>query len=550
VAPAPFASFRLFRCSLNCIFPRPIEPLITLLRPIARSIAILALSIHAPRSLAAETASQPARPNIIAILVDDIGVGDFGFTGGKDFPTPHIDALAKDGCIFTNGYVLPSCSPTRAALMTGRYPSRFGIEDNRPLDGPRDGMDTSQVTLPTKLREAGYHTALIGKWHLGEGDRSQFAPRNRGFDEFFGYFGAAGKYVEPVLSRNGKEEVRPGYLTDLLTDEACAFLKRQHPGKDNAKDKEQPKPFFLHLAHMAAHLPQVAKPDDLARVSKDNPQLTGKRRTCAAIIRNLDDNIGRLMATLKDTGLDEKTLVFFLSDNGGEPPVLATTNGPHRGMKFDVLEGGIRVPFVVRWPGHIPAGKTFDPMVHVMDLFPTSLAAAGAPIPQNLDGVDLLPFLTNHTTPTTTTAPGTNTAANESENESEGSPQAKAKTKVPANTQTQTQTPAPAVPHARLCWIYNDHKEWRIPGRDTNLARPLRAIREGNWKLVIEGNHPPELYALDTDPGEARNLAADHPDLVTRLQQEFQKWKAGMKPQLIPDDHPMYGKYKTMKEKR
>lgn len=466
-----------------------IKPLLTLLPPLVRWVAIAIFTASVPPCLAAE----PERPNIIAILVDDIGVGDFGFSGGKDFPTPNIDALAKDSCVFTNGYVLPSCSPTRAALMTGRYPSRFGIEDNRPLDGPRDGMDTSQVTLPTKLREAGYHTALIGKWHLGKGERSQFAPRNRGFDEFFGYFGASGKYVDPVLLRNGKEEPRKGYLTDILTDEACAFLKR----------KQDDKPFFLHLAHMAAHLPQQAKPEDLARVSN----LTGKRRTAAAIIRNLDDNIGRLMATLKETGLDEKTLVFFLSDNGGEPPVLATNNGPFRGMKFDVLEGGIRVPFLVRWPGHIAQGKTYEPMVHVMDVFSTSLAAAGAAIPKNVDGVNLLPYL--------------------------GATGAKE-----------------GPPHERLCWIYNDHKEWRIPGRDTNLARPLRAIREGNWKLVIEGNNPPELYAIDTDPGEARNVAAEHADIVTRLQREFQEWKAEMKPQVIAEDHPLYGRYKTMQPKR
>jgi arylsulfatase A-like enzyme len=433
------------------------------------------------------TGAESAKPNIIAILVDDIGVGDFGYSGGKDFPTPHIDALAKDGCVFTNGYVLPSCSPTRAAMLTGRYPSRFGIEDNRPLDGPRDGMDVSEVMLPEKLRAAGYETALIGKWHLGKGDQFQFAPRNRGFDSFFGFFGASGKYINPVLSRDGVEKPQKGYITEILTDEACAFLKKKHD-----------KPFFLHLAHMAAHLPQAAKPEDLARVS----HLTGKRKMAAAIIRNLDDNIGRLMATMKETGLDEKTLVFFISDNGGEPPVLGTHNGPHRGIKFDVLEGGIRVPFIARWPGSIPNEKRFEPIVHIMDVFSTSLAAAGVPLPGNVDGVNLLPHLAG-----------------------------------------EKKDP----PHAQLCWIYNDHRQWRIPGRDTNLARPLRAIREGDWKLVMEGNDPPELYALAADPGEARNLAAGHPEIVERLKKNFQTWKAGMKPQVIPDDHPMYGRYKSMK---
>lgn len=446
----------------------------------------LLLAILAAVAGVLRVAAEPARPHIIAILVDDLGVGDFGFSGGRDIPTPNIDALAREGCIFTNGYVLPSCSPTRAALMTGRYPTRFGIEDNRPLDGPRDGMDVSEVLLPQKLRDAGYETVLIGKWHLGQGDRLEFAPQNRGFDRFFGYFGAAGRYFDPPLWRNGEERTHEGYVTDILTNEACAFLRQKHD-----------KPFFLHLAHMAAHLRQAAKAADLARVAG----LTGKRRLAAAIIRNLDDNIGRLMATLKETGLDRQTLVFFISDNGGEPPVLGTSNGPHRGMKFDVLEGGIRVPFAARWPGRIPEGRSFEPMVHITDVFATSLAAAGVPTPANVDGVDLLPFVIG-----------------------------------------ENKTP----PHEQLFWVYNDHKEWRIPGRDTNLARPLRAVREGDWKLVIEGNNPPELYALATDPGEARNLASSHPEIVERLERRLQEWKAEMKPQVLPDDHPLYGRYKRM----
>lgn len=450
--------------------------------------SLLAMVVVSAGAGSARAAEVPG-PNVIVVLVDDIGVGDFGFSGSKDIETPNIDALAKEGVVFSNGYVLPSCSPTRAALMTGRYPSRFGIEDNRPLDGPKDGMDVAEVTLADKLRGAGYETALIGKWHLGKGDRFQFAPRNRGLDSFYGYFGAAGRYVDPVLSRNGQEKQQKGYLTDLLTDEADAFLRKKHE-----------KPFFLHLAHMAAHLKQEAKPEDLARVSG----LSGKRKMAAAIIRNLDDNIGRLMKTLRETGLDEKTLVFFISDNGGEPPVLGTSNGPHRGMKFDVLEGGIRVPFVAWWKGRIPAGKTFAPMVHVMDVFSTSLAAADVPVPGNVDGVDLLPYLTEKRT---------------------------------------------GEPHERLCWIYNDHKEWRIPGRDTNLARPLRAIREGDWKLVMEGDDKPQLYALEKDPGEARDVAAENPERVERLKKSYESWKGGMKKQVIADDHPLYGRYKTMKGK-
>ena len=430
--------------------------------------------------------SAPATPNIIVILVDDIGVGDFGFTGGKDIPTPHIDRFAREGVIFSHGYAMPSCSPTRAALMTGRYPQRFGVEDNRPLDGPRDGMDRSETLLPQILREAGYVTHLVGKWHLGKGSRSEFAPRNRGFDEFFGYFGAAGAYVNPVLSRNGEEKQHAGYNTDILTDEACRVI-RSAGGK----------PFFLHLATMAAHAKQDAKPVDLARFA----HLECKRRMAAAIIGNLDENLGRLMQTLKEAGLDEQTLVFLLSDNGGEPDVLGTDNGPHRGQKFDVFEGGIRVPFAARWPGTLPAGKRFEPMVHVMDVFPTALAAAGMPAPANLDGVNLLPHVIG---------------------QKDGEP------------------------HPSLCWLFNDHKEWRIPGRDTNLARPLRAIREGTFKCVIEGTNEPELYDISQDPGESRNLAALQPERVAHLRESFDAWRAQMRPQVIPDDHPIYGRYKNM----
>ena len=229
--------------------------------------------------------------------------------------------------------------------------------------------------------------------------------------------------------------------------------------------------------------------------------LAGKRQMAAAILTNLDDNMGRLLATLKETGLDANTLLFFLSDNGGEPPVLGTSNGPHRGMKFDVLEGGIRVPFAARWPAALPAGLTYGPMVHATDVFATALAAAGIARPDNVDGVDLAPFLKGR---------------------------------------------LDGVPHERLFWLYNDHKEWRIPGRDTNLARPLRAVREGTEKLVVEGDNPPELYDLARDPGETNNLASARPARVAVLRQAYDAWRSEMRPQVIPDDHPLYGRYKTL----
>jgi arylsulfatase A-like enzyme len=289
-----------------------------------------------------------------------------------------------------------------------------------------------------------------------------------------------------VLSRNGVEKKYEGYNTDLLTDEACNYLRAHREA-----------PFFLHLAYMAAHLPQVARPQDLARVQ----HLSGVRQRGAAIIVNLDDNIGRLLDTLKQTGLDERTLLFFLSDNGAEPALLGTTNGPHRGQKFDVLEGGIRVPFALRWPGVVPPGKTYAPMVHVFDIFSTVLSAAGVGMPDGVDGVDVLPYVLGKKA---------------------------------------------GVPHRQLCWLYNDHKEWRIPGRDTNLARPLRALREENVKILIEGDNAPEFYDLDADPGEASNLAAQQMERLQRLRRDYECWKGQMKPQTISDTHPLYGHYKTM----
>jgi arylsulfatase A-like enzyme len=437
--------------------------------------------------LSGAAVAAPARPNVVLILVDDIGVGDLGFAGGTEIPTPNIDRLAAEGTAFSNAYALPSCSPTRAAVMTGRHPQRFGIEDNRLLDGPNSGMDVNEVTVAQILRDAGYHTRLIGKWHLGKGARFEFAPRNRGFDEFFGYFGAAGQYVNPPLSRNGEVKVRQGYITDLLTDEACTFFRQEHK-----------KPFFLHLAYMSAHLPQVPKPEKMKRFQ----YLSERRRSAAAIISNLDDNIGRLMATLKETGIDENTCLMLMTDNGAEPPVLGTSNGPYRGKKFDVVEGGIHVPFVMRWPGIVPTGKVYAPMVHAVDLFSTSLGVAGIQRPENVDGVNLIPFVRGEAT---------------------------------------------GVPHDSLCWLYNDHWEWRIPGRDTNLARPLRAVRQDQWKLVMEGDNPPELYDLNDDPGEWSNLAANYPERVVSMKKIYDGWYAQMTPQVIPDDHPLYGKYKFMK---
>ncbi len=430
---------------------------------------------------AAELAVAAPPPNIVVILVDDLGVGDCGFSGGTDVPTPHIDRLAGEGTVCTQAYVTPSCSPTRAALLTGRYPSRFGIEDNRPLDGPTAAMDSREILLPEVLRRHGYRTALVGKWHLGQGD---YGPLARGFDEFFGWIGASGKYIDPSLITGDTRSVHEGWVDDLLADRASQFIA----GHADA-------PFFLHIGFMAAHLKQEAEEADLARFV----HLDGKRRMAAAIINRLDAAVGRVMGAIRDAGLDDRTLVFFLSDNGGEPPVLGTSNGPHRGQKFDVLEGGIHVPFAVRWPGVVPAGRRFAPAVHCIDVFATAAAAAGVRPDAAIDGVNLLPYLDGRSS---------------------------------------------AAPHERLFWIYNDHADWRRTDQDTNRARRLVAVREGSWKLVVEGDAAPRLYDVEADPGEATDVAAAHPERVEAMRGAFGRWYSDMTPQVIPDDHPIYGRHR------
>ncbi|MFM9024318.1 MAG: sulfatase [Planctomycetaceae bacterium] len=444
--------------------------------PLAAAVLLAWGPIAAGRA-ATPRASRP--PNVVVILVDDLGVGDCGFSGGTDVPTPAIDRFAREGTIFTQAYATPSCSPTRAALLTGRYPGRFGIEDNRPLDGPTAGFDCREVLLPALLRDHGYATALVGKWHLGRGAHGPLA---RGFDEFTGWIGAAGQYIDPPLVTGDAKTAQAGWVDDLVAERAVAFIRDHAAG-----------PFFLHVAFMAAHLPQEASPEDLARFA----HLGGRRQMAAAIISRLDAAMGRLMRGIREAGVDDDTLVIFTSDNGAEPAVLGTSNGPHRGQKFDVLEGGIRVPFAVRWPAAVPAGHSVSAPIHVFDVFATAVAAAGVEPPHPIDGVDLLPHVRGERA---------------------------------------------GVPHKRLFWVYNDHADWRRADQDTNLARRLLAVREGDWKLVLEGEDPPRLYDLATDPGEAHDRAAGEPGRVAALREAVRDWDASMVRQVIPADHPLYGR--------
>jgi arylsulfatase A-like enzyme len=407
----------------------------------------------------AEAQTKARKPNIVVLLADDLGYADVGFHGCKDIPTPHLDALARSGVRCTSGYVSgPYCSPTRAGLLTGRYQTRFGHEFN-PGAGVKGGMPTDQVTLADRLRGLGYATALIGKWHLGATAAMQ--PPARGFGDFFGFLGGAHSYFPgkgTEIMRGSARVDEQAYLTDALAREAVAFI-----------DKNAQKPFFLYLAFNAVHTPMHATDKGLERFAGIKDQ---QRRTYAAMLSAMDDAIGQVLAKLRAAGLEEDTLIFFFSDNGGPTMVGTTINGsrnhPLRGSKRQLLEGGVRVPFLVVWKGRLGAGKTYDAPIISLDIHPTALAAAGTDTQPawKLDGVNLLPHL-------------------------EGK--------------------AAQPPHDMLFWRFGEQ----------------RAARKGDWKLVRYDNSGTHLYNLADDIGESNDLAATRPEVLRELQAAWERWDQG-----------------------
>ena len=360
--------------------------------------------------------AQPARkPNLIVILADDLGYGDVGCYGSPDVPTPNIDSIAKAGVRCTNGYVTNAvCSPSRAALLTGRYQQRFGHEFNigpaKREIAEKLGMPVTETTVADMLKKAGYRTGMVGKWHLGA--IPEMHPMSRGFDEYFGFLHGANSYLVkstpggskvaglneeralaeiPVKRVNavfrGREAAEEGdYLTDAFGREAAAFIERN---KAN--------PFFLYLPFNAVHEPLQATSKYLDRFANIKNE---RHRMLAAMTSAMDDNIGKVLAKLREHGLEKDTLVFFLSDNGCPTYTGAGSNGPLSGAKCTLYEGGIRVPFLVKWPGHVPAGKTEHRVVSSLDILPTFLAAAGAKAPadREYDGVDVMPYLSGKNT--------------------------------------------------------------------------------------------------------------------------------------------------------
>ncbi|MFO0968321.1 MAG: sulfatase-like hydrolase/transferase [Gemmataceae bacterium] len=428
-------------------------------------------------SAAPAAAGRKAKPNILVIVADDLGYGDIGVHGGKAVPTPNIDKLAKSGLRCTSGYVsAPYCSPSRAGLLTGRYQTRFGHEFNPHVGAEgKLGLPLEQRTLADLLRGAGYATGAIGKWHLGFD--AAHHPQARGFDDFFGFlvgmhnydlrkeaepkFGSA--YSKNLIYRGKKVQPLDGFATDLFTDEALAFMKR---------NKE--KPWFLYLAYNAVHTPLEISEKLKERVPPDVKDPA--RRGYLSLVIGLDEAVGRVMTYLREAGADQDTLIIFISDNGGSglAPFLAYNagvNAPLRGNKGQTLEGGIRVPFFVIWSGTIPAGKTYDEPVIALDILPTACAVAGA-LARDVDGVNLLPYL-------------------------------KSEKKEP--------------PHEALYWRFGPQKAIRKGQWALVDWRDFEKKTESGW----------QLFDLSKDIGQEHDLAAKNPVLVERLSRMWRRWDAG-----------------------
>ncbi len=446
-----------------------------------------ALASPAMSALAASGADAPATgsgthaPNIVYIVSDDQGWKDVGFHG-SDIRTPNIDALAHGGAQLDQFYTQPMCTPTRAAFMTGRYPFRYGLQTAVILSNHTYGLATDEWLLPQALKEAGYTTALVGKWHLGHGDR-KYWPRQRGFDYQYGpligeidYFTHSSHEVRDWF-RNNEPVEEKGYSTTLLGDDAVRLIGSHDPSS----------PLFLYLAFNAPHSPYQAPQEYVDRYRNiEDPT----RRTYAGMISALDDQIGRVVAALEKKGIRDNTLIVFHSDNGGTKNkmfagegdlskiTIPVDNGPLRDGKASLYEGGTRVAALANWPGHIAAGSTVEGMMHVVDMYPTLAGLAGAKLGRNkpLDGMNVW------------------------------------------NT-ISTGAPSP-----RTEIIYN--------------IEPFRAgVREGDWKLIWRTPLPAalELYDIGKDPYEKQNVASEHPEIVAKLQQRAQVLASEMQKPLLLD---------------
>jgi arylsulfatase A-like enzyme len=422
-------------------------------------------------ALSGDAAAQPAppsRPNVVLIITDDVGYGDIGSYGAPDIRTPNIDSLAKDGVKLTDFYAAPQCTPTRAALISGRYQQRFRLE--AAMGSPKSpagetGLPARGSSLPQLLKNNGYATGLVGKWHLGY--KPEFSPNAHGFDYFFGFKSGYIDYYQHTNSDGDSdlfENATPvhvdGYMTDLITERSVTFI-----------DEHAERPFFLEVTYNAAHWPfQV--PDhpstaaDHGRFVQPEEADTATRQDYIAILERADQGIGQILQALKRRGIDRNTLVIYMQDNGGE---WLSRNAPLFNRKGTVWEGGIRVPAIFKWPGHLPAGRASNQVGIVQDVTASILAATGTAVSAQArpEGINLLPILEGRSAPTERT----------------------------------------------LFFRF-------AIGNIKQLA-----VRQGSWKLLVDGAKR-YVFDLSKDIGERNDLASQRQDIARKLRPLIAAWEA------------------------
>lgn len=433
-------------------------------------------------------AAEAAKPNVIVFLADDVGYGDLGIHGNPHVKTPQIDAFAREAAELTNFRVSPVCAPTRASLMTGRCNFRTGIAD---VSGPAAQMDASETTLAEALRAAGYATGIFGKWHLGEGAGRD--PNGQGFDEALSFPGALiGKYFDPELLHNGVKKKYPGYIMDIFTDAAIGFVKQNRA-----------KPFFVYLPANLIHAPLQVAPELVAEF--DAPGLSDSTKKIYGMLRSVDNNFGKLRGVLKELGLEENTLLFFTSDNGpcsGSNPVDRHMAGLH-GLKGTAYDNGNRVPFFARWPAGFPSPEKITRLTAHIDVMPTILDACGVAVPSGakLDGISFLPLLRNPSSD------------------------------WPERT-LFFQWDSGQVPRRGHAFAAVSDK-WKLvqpcgmdkPGQKHIRDRYAELCRlQGRGERSIEGPARHELYDIAADPGETKDLAGEHPDIVEKMKKQYDVW--------------------------
>jgi arylsulfatase A-like enzyme len=429
------------------------------------------------------------KPNLIVIMTDDMGYADVGFNGCKDIPTPNIDSIAYNGAHIVNGYVsFPVCGPSRAGFITGRYQDRFGFTTNPTIDPTNDiaGLPLDEKTIAEVLHKEGYKSAIVGKWHLGT--HPNFHPLKRGFDYFYGFLSGGHNYfmnqltienLENVKSKwawyktklreNHKtlefEDYKTDYLTDELSEAGLRFINKQ---------AENNQSFFLFLAYNAPHTPMHATEKYLSRFPDIEDK---KRKTYAAMVSAVDDGVGNVLRTLKDNGIEENTLIVFLSDNGGAHNN-ASQNTPLRGTKGSVYEGGLRVPFAMQWKGVIPANTSYEESVSSLDIMASIVDILDIKTnpKKPLDGVNIIPYLTGK---------------------------------------------KKGAPHEYLFW-----RKWE--------QNAMAAINADYKLLKVKKNAETEFYNLKKDVSEKENIKDSNSKKVQEIQKEWDKWNVQLKDRVFP----------------